>query len=148
MVFDLTGDGKTVLKANYGLFWHNPGVGIGRTPTRTRQQVGDLQLERHQRRPPLAAGEESANRDLDGARSRAVGSIPNIKAPLSHEASVWLERQVTETMGVRAGFVYKTEDDLITNIYQLDRRSAPTPCRSRSSTSASTACSAPADDRR
>jgi hypothetical protein len=27
--FDLTGDGKTVLKANYGLFWHNPGVGVG-----------------------------------------------------------------------------------------------------------------------
>ena len=34
---------------------------------------------------------------------------------------MWVERQLTETMGVRAGFVYKTEDDLITNNYQLDR---------------------------
>ena len=28
MVFDLTGDGRTVLKGNYGLYWHNPGVGV------------------------------------------------------------------------------------------------------------------------
>ena len=34
---------------------------------------------------------------------------------------MWVERQLTETMGVRAGFVYKTEDDLITNNYQLER---------------------------
>ena len=43
---------------------------------------------------------------------------PNIKAPYSHEASAWLERQLTDTMGVRAGFVYKTEDDLIATDYQ------------------------------
>ena len=29
VVYDLTGDGKTVLKANYGLYWHNPGAGLG-----------------------------------------------------------------------------------------------------------------------
>ena len=28
-IFDLRGDGRTVIKANYGLYWHNPGVGIG-----------------------------------------------------------------------------------------------------------------------
>ena len=27
-VYDLSGDGKTVLKANYGLYWHNPGVSV------------------------------------------------------------------------------------------------------------------------
>jgi hypothetical protein len=34
---------------------------------------------------------------------------------------MWVERQLTDTMGVRAGFVYKTEDDLITTNYQKDR---------------------------
>ena len=29
LVFDLSGDGRTVLKGNYGFFWHNPGVGVG-----------------------------------------------------------------------------------------------------------------------
>ena len=29
ITYDLSGNGKTVIKANYGLYWHNPGVGIG-----------------------------------------------------------------------------------------------------------------------
>ncbi len=28
VVFDLAGDGKTVIKGNYGLYWFNPGVGV------------------------------------------------------------------------------------------------------------------------
>ena len=28
VVYDLSGTGRTVVKANYGLYWHNPGVGI------------------------------------------------------------------------------------------------------------------------
>ena len=51
----------------------------------------------------------------------AIRLNPDIKAPISHEASAWVERQFTETMGVRAGFVYKTEDDLFTNQYQPER---------------------------
>src|SRR5690606_2162732 len=31
VVYDLTGDGRTVIKANYGLYWHNPGVGLSST---------------------------------------------------------------------------------------------------------------------
>ena len=27
----LGGDGRTVIKGNYGLYWHNPGVGVGGT---------------------------------------------------------------------------------------------------------------------
>ena len=28
VTYDLAGDGKTVVKASYGLFWHNPGPGV------------------------------------------------------------------------------------------------------------------------
>ena len=49
-----------------------------------------------------------------------MGLDPNLKAPYSHEASVFVERQLTDTMGVRAGFVYKTADDLIST-YQKSR---------------------------
>lgn len=45
---------------------------------------------------------------------------PDIKAPHTHEVSVWLERQLSETTGVRGGFIYKTEDDLI-QTYQPGR---------------------------
>ena len=60
VVFDLAGDGKTVLKANYGLYWHNPGVGIGgnanpNTANKSRPTWTTLDAT-HQRRPALAAG--------------------------------------------------------------------------------------------
>jgi hypothetical protein len=112
VVFDLAGDGRTVIKGNYGFFWHNPGVGVGsnanpNTPTKTATYTwNDVNGDRR-----WQPGEE-------GNRTGAslAGNIlldPDIKSPSTHEAAVWLERQVTDTMGVRTGFVYKTEDDLI-----------------------------------
>ncbi|HEX6163582.1 MAG TPA: carboxypeptidase regulatory-like domain-containing protein [Vicinamibacterales bacterium] len=128
IVFDLGGDGKTVVKANYGLYWHNPGVGISqnanpniasKSATYTwNDQAGCAGCVSGDKRWQL--GEEGAN-PVAQALSGAIKLNPDIKAPISHEASFWLERQFTDTMGVRAGFVYKTEDDLITNNYQLDR---------------------------
>ena len=29
VVFDVGGDGRTVVKTNYGFYWHNPGAGVG-----------------------------------------------------------------------------------------------------------------------
>jgi hypothetical protein len=111
-VFDLTGDGRTVIKGNYGLYWHNPGVGI---PSDANPNTGtksatygwnDLNGDRR-----WQAGEETSLQSA--ALEGAIQLDPNIKAPYSHEAAAWLERQLTETVGVRTGFVYKTEDDLI-----------------------------------
>jgi hypothetical protein len=110
--FDLSGDGKTVVKANYGLYWHNPGVGI---PNNANPNTGtksatygwnDINGDRR-----WQPGEET-NRQTASLEGALVLD-PNLKDPYSHEAAAWLERQVTDTIGVRAGFVYKTEDDLI-----------------------------------
>jgi hypothetical protein len=128
VIFDLSGDGRTVLKGNYGLYWHNPGVGVSQNAnpniaskfqTHTWNDLAGCAgcINGDKRWQP---GEESATptqQQLQGA----ITLNPDIKAPISHEASVWVERQFTDTMGVRAGFVYKTEDDLITNNYQLER---------------------------
>src|ERR671913_1899176 len=119
LTFDLTGDGKTVLKGNYGLYWHNPGVGTGsngnaNTPAKNATyNWNDVNGDRR-----WQPGEETSevSRSLEGT----LTVDPNIKAPYSHEAAGWLERQLTDTMGVRAGFVYKTEDDLIATM-QPDR---------------------------
>ena len=119
LTFDLTGDGKTVLKGNYGLYWHNPGAGVGssgnpntagKNATYTWNDVnGDRRWQ------PGEEGTQTA-RNLEGG----ISVDPNIKAPYTHEASGWVERQLTDTMGLRAGFVYKTEDDLIATM-QPDR---------------------------
>jgi hypothetical protein len=112
VVYDLTGTGRTVVKANYGFFWHNPGVAVAgnanpntaaKTETWTWNDInGDRRWQ---------PGEQ-VNR-IGQALEGAIQLDPNVNQPYTHEASVWLERQLAETLGVRAGFVYKTEDDLI-----------------------------------
>ena len=112
VVYDLAGDGKTVVKANYGLYWHNPGVGIpndANPNTGTKSATYGWNDVNGDRR--WQAGEQTTlqTASLEGA----VGLDPNIKGPYSHEAAGWIERQITDTIGVRAGYVYKSEDDLI-----------------------------------
>ena len=111
-IFDLTGDGRTVVKANYGLYWHNPGVTIpgNGNPNQAAKTItygwNDLNGDRR-----FQLGEQG--NILASALAGAVSVDPNIKAPYTHEASLWLERQLAETIGGRIGFVYKTEDDKI-----------------------------------
>ncbi len=112
-VYDLTGDGRTVLKANYGLYWHNPGVSI---PADGNPNLADKRATYNwtdangdKRWQP---GEEGATR-VSAFLEGSIQIDPDIKAPYSHEATFWFERQLTQTMGLRTGFVYKTEDDLI-----------------------------------
>ena len=111
-VFDMAGDGKTVLKANYGFFWHNPGVGVGssanpNTPAKNETYGwNDINGDRH-----WQPGEETNL--ISASLQGGVQLDPNISEPYSHEASVWLEHQLADALGMRAGFVYKTEDDLI-----------------------------------
>ena len=112
LVFDLAGNGRTVVKGNYGLYWHNPGAAIGANanPNTANKSATytwiDANLDQR-----WQAGEETVRTAaaLDGN----LTIDPNITNPYTHEASVWFEQQLTGTMGARAGFVYKTEDDLI-----------------------------------
>jgi hypothetical protein len=122
LTFDVTGDGRTVVKGNYGLYWHNPGAGVGSTgnPNTAGKNAtytwNDVNGDR--RWQPGEEGTQTA-RNLEGG----ISVDPDIKAPYTHEAAFWLERQLTDTMGVRTGFVYKTEDDLIATM-QPDRPSS------------------------
>jgi hypothetical protein len=117
VIFDLTGDGRTVLKGNYGYFWHNPGVGIGseanpNTPAKqATYQWNDVNGDRR-----WQAGEQGNL--LSQALEGGVLLQDDIRQPYTHEASVWIERQLADTLGLKAGFVYKTEDDLIDTGYQ------------------------------
>ncbi|HYB95537.1 MAG TPA: carboxypeptidase regulatory-like domain-containing protein [Vicinamibacterales bacterium] len=119
VTFDLSGDGRTVLKGNYGLYWHNPGAGVGGTgnPNTASKFAtytwNDINGDR--RWQPGEQGASPTSIALEGA----TGVDPNIKTPYTHEASGWIERQLTDTMGVRAGFVYKTEDDLFATMQPL-----------------------------
>jgi hypothetical protein len=112
LVFDLAGDGRTVLKGNYGYFWHNPGVGVGSAAnpnTAAKNQTYRWSDVNGDRRWQPGEHTTLVSASLEGG----VELDPNISQPYTHEASVWIERQLADTLGLRAGFVYKTEDDLI-----------------------------------
>lgn len=112
VIYDLAGDGKTVVKASYGLFWHNPGpaVSADANPNQNNKSVtynwtdtnGDRRFQ---------LGEQGAltNTTLAGS----IQFDPKITQPFSHDVSFYVERQVAASLGARAGFVYKSEDDLI-----------------------------------
>ena len=113
LTYDLAGDGKTVVKASYGLFWHNPGPGVSAdaNPNQNNKSVTYTWTDRNSDRR-FQLGEQSAN----PTATTLAGNIqldPDITSPYSHDATVYLERQVSASIGARVGFVYKTEDDLI-----------------------------------
>lgn len=112
-VYDLSGNGRSVLKANYGLYFHNPGPGLAGSANANQAAKSatyawnDLNGDKR-----FQNGEQGAL--LASALAGAVSADPNIKQPYTHEAGAFFEQQLSDTMGVRAGFVYKTEDDLWT----------------------------------
>ena len=118
-VYDLSGTGRSVIKANYGLYWHNPGPGLSASSNANQAAKSatyawnDLNGDKR-----FQLGEEGTL--LASALAGAVAIDPGIKQPYTHEAGLFFEQQLTDTMGARAGFVYKTEDDL-TATYRPNR---------------------------
>ncbi len=102
-----------MIKASYGLFWHNPGPGVSAqaNPNQNNKSVTYTWADRNaDRRYQL--GEEVG---LPTATSLAgtVQLDQDVTQPFSHDATLYLERQISPSLGARLGFVYKTEDDLI-----------------------------------
>ena len=113
LTYDLAGNGKTVIKASYGLFWHNPGPGVSANanPNQNNKSVtytwndrnGDLHYQLGEEVGAPTATTLAGTIQLD----------PDITQPFSHDVTFYLERQIASTIAARVGFVYKTEDDLI-----------------------------------
>lgn len=115
MVYDISGNGTTVLKANYGYFKHNPGPGAAANgnPNQAQKDLtytwNDLNGDRL-----FQNGEQVTlvlNRTLPG------GTLvdPGITQPYTHEFSTFGERQLSETIGMRVGYVFKSNDNLNQN---------------------------------
>ncbi len=119
VVYDLTGDGRTVLKGNYGLYWHNPGVGTSSNANpNTDNKSATYGWNDLAGCAGCISGDKKWQPGEETTRQSASleGSIkldPDITAPYTHEAGAFFERQLSETIGVRTGFVYKTEDNLL-----------------------------------
>jgi hypothetical protein len=121
--YDLMGDGKTVLKANYGLYRFNPGVGVANSAN-PNQAVKSLTYSWSDTKvcPTCIPGDKIYEVGEEGAltSSALAGTItvdPAIKQPYSTQATAYVERQLTEGVGARVGYVYYTVNNQI-NTYQ------------------------------
>jgi len=123
MTYDLGGNGKTVLKANYASYWWNPGT------TAIDSLVNPNSPEWFKR-----YAWNDANRDLlfqpgeqgqfPTSSAGGVGSTKldeNLQDQRTREVATWFERELFTNFGVHAGFVWRRIDQL----YQSDNLNRP-----------------------
>ncbi|HKB13148.1 MAG TPA: TonB-dependent receptor, partial [Vicinamibacterales bacterium] len=119
LTYDLTGDGKTVLKANYASYWWNPGT------TAIDSLVNPNSPDWYRRYPWNDAISAGGNGDgiwqpgeqaaTPSASFGGVGSTqldPNLKDQRTREFATFIERELFANFGVHAGFVYRQIDQL------------------------------------
>lgn len=107
LTFDVSGDAKTVLKANYGQYWWNPGADFVFNVSENapawwrRHRWNDVNNDNR-----WNPGEEGVLVDSRGGR--ATESIsPDLKNSRTDEVALFLEREVITNFGVRTGYVWR-----------------------------------------
>ncbi|HZP48170.1 MAG TPA: TonB-dependent receptor [Vicinamibacterales bacterium] len=112
--FDLLGTGRTVLKLNYGMYRFNPGVGVAASanPNQATKSV-TYNLKTAGAGDPVFYTLNGVNYTTNGnptaqALAGTISVDPNIKQPYSHQATAFLEQQITEGVGARVGYVFYT----------------------------------------
>ncbi len=109
--YDLTGNGQTVIKANWGRFYFNPGVNLAdAVNSNTSDQYADWNWTDSNNDRLYQAGEETTLITRVGG-SAGAAIDPDLKNPFTDEASVFVERAIMADLGVRAGFVWKKDND-------------------------------------
>ena len=109
--YDLMGDGKTVLKFNYGLYRFNPGVGLASSANQN-QTVKSITYNWTDAGNcgGCIAGDKTFQVGEQGSLSSSAlaGTTsvdPNLAQPYSTQVTLYLERQISEGVGARVGFV-------------------------------------------
>ncbi len=115
--YDLVGDGKTVLKANWGRFYFNTGVNLADAvnPNLSNQYTDWNWNDRNSDRLYQPGEETTVIQQFGGSGGGAIDLArfidPDLKNSYSDEASFFLERAILADLGVRVGYVYKKDND-------------------------------------
>ena len=120
-IYDLTGDGKTLLKANFGRYYFNPGVNLADavSPNPATQYTEYVWTDRNGDGLWQPGEEGAVNSQVGGAAS--ITFDPNLKNSYTDELSSWVERELPGQVGARLGFVWKMDRDG----YQQENRNRP-----------------------
>ena len=150
MSWDIAGNGKTVVKANWGRFHHNTGNASGDVnPLASATATFDWLDCRSGGTPVVCTGDSSATAVHDqrarteprrgGRRRHAARIDPDLKDPYTDATSLWFERELGNNMGFRVGYTFRTDGNNSQDVRAGARSTASTRWRARSPTPASTA---------
>ena len=108
-IYDLAGNGKTVLKANWGRFFFNPGVNLADAVNpNTSNQYSDYAWADASGDRVYQPGEEGVlQTKFGGVANSAID--PNLKNAYTDESSFFVEHAVMADLGIRVGYVYKKD---------------------------------------
>ena len=107
MTYDLLGDGKTVLKLNYGQYYWNPGADfVFNTSANAPAWWRRYRWTDTNNNNRWDAGEEGAlTSQRGGAATESLD--PNLDNTRTDEVAMFFEREVMANFGVRAGYVWR-----------------------------------------
>jgi hypothetical protein len=109
--YDLTGDGRTVLKGNYGRFYFNPGVNLADSVNpNTANQYSDYTWNDLNSDRVFQEGEQGVLQTRFGGVANAAID-ENLENAYTDEASVFVERAVLSDLGIRVGYVWKKDNN-------------------------------------
>jgi hypothetical protein len=106
VAWNLFGDNKTVLKANWGRFYFNTGL--------ASSDVNPAQSITYTFNWNDRNGDRQFTMDEIGSFVSSSGGAteqidPNIKHRYTDNTSVWLERELFQNIGMRVGYTYRTD---------------------------------------
>ena len=120
IIYDVTGEGRTVVKANYAQYFWNPGTDIANVMNPNSQDY----YKRYNwtdgsnlpaGTPGAATGSStSARRSAPTRRSAASARRvldPNLKNTRTDEVSAWIEHELVPGVGLQGGYVYRKIDN-------------------------------------
>jgi outer membrane receptor protein involved in Fe transport len=128
VVYDLRGDGKTVVKAHFGIYNHAPGDDFasaynGNTRVTTTYRWRDLNGNRDY--DPGEVNLSTVGPDFLNISGSANNILnPDLRDPHTTEVSLILERQLMANFGARVSYINIRQDDLYETVNVLRPYSA------------------------
>ena len=112
IAYDLRGNGRTVIKANWGLFRSNPATALGSDTNPVQKTTYNFAWNDLNGDKLFQPGELGAFASSSGGANFRVGKI---NVPTTMDTSAFIEHQLRNDLSLRAGFVYKR----VTHDWQL-----------------------------
>lgn len=121
LIYDITGQGRTVLKANYAQYYWNPGTDIANLVNPNSQDYYKRYNWTDGSNLPVGTpGRGNGVFDIGetiGAPTTTLGGVgttqldPNLKNTQTREVSAWVEHELIPGIGVQGGYVFREIDD-------------------------------------